>query len=192
MLTLLALHGSGRDETDLVDFCHRLAPGSNIATPRGPFVQADGFTFFKRRSDRSIDASEVLDQAKKWIGSEFAAHAPPSGEVVLIGYSSGAIFAEALLSVAPDEFSGAILMRPQPLSSDFSFPKMRKKPILIIAGKHDDRRDPDDADILAEQLANAEACVSLNLLDAGHGWAPDDADIALARSWRPAKQQTET
>lgn len=186
MLTLLALHGSGRDETDLADFCRRLAPGSNIATPRGPFVQDKGFTFFKRRTDRSIDAAEVLDLANRWIASEFAAHAPPSGEVVLVGYSSGAIFAEALLSVAPDKFSSAVLMRPQPLSSNFSFPEMRKKPILIIAGKHDDRRDPDDAAILAEQLANAEACFSLNLLDAGHGWAPDDADIALAHSWRSA------
>ncbi|MDR7031197.1 alpha/beta hydrolase [Rhizobium rosettiformans] len=186
MLTLPALHGSGRDETDLMDFCHRLAPGSNIATPRGPFVQADGFTFFKRRSDRSIDVAEVLYLARRWIALDFAAYVPPSDEVVLVGYSSGAIFAEALLSVAPDEFSGAILMRPQPLSSDFNFPRLTKTPILIIAGKHDDRRDPDDAAILAEQLANAEACVSLNLLDAGHDWAPDDADIVLARSWRSA------
>lgn len=82
MLTLLALHGSGRDETDLMDFCHRLAPGSNIATPRGPFVQADGFTFFKRRSDRSIDVAEVLYLAKRWIALDFAAYVPPSDEVV--------------------------------------------------------------------------------------------------------------
>lgn len=26
MLSLLSLHGSGRDETDLADFCHQLAP----------------------------------------------------------------------------------------------------------------------------------------------------------------------
>ena len=63
MLTLRALHGSGRDETDLVEFCHQLSPQAHISAPRGPFAQADGFTFFRRCSDQSIAAAEVVDLA---------------------------------------------------------------------------------------------------------------------------------
>ena len=134
MLSLLALHGSGRDETDLVDFCHQLVPQAPLIAPRGPFAQSGGYTFFRRRSDRSIDAAEVLDLATKWVSQEAEAHLPTPSEVLLVGYSSGAIFAAAMLSVAPERFTGAILLRPEPLSASFAFSKMPAKPILIIAG----------------------------------------------------------
>ena len=183
MLTILAFHGSGRDETDLAEFCHQLSPQARIIAPRGQFTQGDGFTFFKRRSDRSIAAAELMDQAARWVSQEIDAHLPASGEVIMVGYSSGAIFAEALLSVLPKRFTGAILMRPEPLSANFRFPGMPEKPILIVAGTHDERRRQDDAAVLTEQLVNAGAVVSLHVIDAGHGWARHNADLTLARSW---------
>jgi phospholipase/carboxylesterase len=186
MLTLLALHGSGRDETDLAEFCHQLAPQARIIAPRGTFAQEGGFTFFKRRSDRSIAAAEVVKQAASWVSQEGNANLLASDDVIIVGYSSGAIFAEALLSVLPRRFTGAILMRPEPLSRDFRFPGMLEKPILIVAGMHDERRRHDDAAVLNEQLVNAGAVASLHVIDAGHGWARQNADLTLARSWMVA------
>jgi phospholipase/carboxylesterase len=183
MLSLLALHGSGRDETDLADFCHQLAPQARFIAPRSPFAQAGGYTFFRRRTDHSIDAAEVLDLATGWVSQEAEVHLPASGEVIVLGYSSGAIFAEALLSIVPERFAGAILMPPEPLSQNFRFPEMSAKPILIVAGQHDERRRPKDAAILAEQLSKAGALVSLHVIDAEHGWAGDNADVTLACSW---------
>ncbi|TDK31267.1 hypothetical protein E2F50_20205 [Rhizobium deserti] len=112
----------------------------------------------------------------------FAAHLPASGEVMVVGYSSGAIFAEALLSIVPERFAGAVLLRPEPLSSNFRFPGMPAKPILIVAGKHDERRRHDDAAVLTQQLKKAGAVVSLHVVDAGHGWAGRNTDVTLARS----------
>ncbi|WP_161974276.1 hypothetical protein [Rhizobium deserti] len=74
MLTLLALHGAGRDEADLVKFCHEVAPQARLNAPRGQFAQADGFTFFRRRSDRSIAAAEVVDLATKWVSLRIYLH----------------------------------------------------------------------------------------------------------------------
>jgi phospholipase/carboxylesterase len=183
MLSLLSLHGSGRDETDLADFCQQLAPQARFIAPRGPFAQAGGYTFFRRRSDRSIDAAEVLKLATAWVSHDAEAYLPTSDEVIAVGYSSGAIFAEALLSIAPERFAGSILMRPEPLSPKFMFPELSAKPVLIVAGQHDERRRPDDAAILAEQLSRAGARVSLHVINAEHGWASDNADVMLARSW---------
>lgn len=76
MLTLLALHGSGRDETDLAEFCQQLAPQAGIIAPRGTFAQGGGFTFFKRRSDRSIAAAEVVNQAASWVSQDGKANLP--------------------------------------------------------------------------------------------------------------------
>lgn len=183
MLTILALHGSGRDETDLIEFCRHLAPEAYIRTPRGSFAQADGFTFVRRQPDRSIAAAEVVKLATDWILHEFETPVGKSEAVIAVGYSSGAIFAEALLAVAPDMFAAAILLRPEPLASGFCFPRMSAKPILIVAGKRDERRLNNDASVLAEQLHEAGAGVSLHVIDAGHGWAQDDKDIVVARSW---------
>jgi phospholipase/carboxylesterase len=183
MLTLLALHGAGRDEADLVKFCHQVAPQARLNAPRGQFAQADGFTFFRRRADRSIAAAEVVDLATKWVSQEIGAHLPASGEVMVVGYSSGAIFAEALLSIVPERFAGAVLLRPEPLSPNFRFPEMPAKPILIVAGKHDERRRHHDAAVLTQQLKKAGAVVSLHVVDAGHGWARHNTDVTLARSW---------
>lgn len=183
MFTLLAFHGSGRDESDLMEFCGQLAPNAHLRTPRGQFAHADGFTFFKRHADRSIAAAEVVNLAKDWIAQEIDVHLPASGDIIAVGYSSGAIFVEALLSIAPEMFAGAILLRPEPLSPGFSFPQMPAKPILIVAGERDERRRHDDAAVLAGQLHRAGAILSLHVIDAGHGWAHDDEDLALGRSW---------
>jgi phospholipase/carboxylesterase len=103
--------------------------------------------------------------------------------MLAVGYSSGAIFATALLAVAPQLFVGAILLRPQVIAEDFVFPKLSKKPVLIISGLYDSRRQPHHALRLAEQLSAAGAHVTHHALEAGHGWAPDNSDLTLAGSW---------
>jgi phospholipase/carboxylesterase len=183
MFTLLALHGSSRDETDLAEFSIRIAPQARVIAPRGTFQEGDGFTFFKRRADRTIATDEVVALARQWLSNELNPLPFASEKVVIAGYSSGAVYAEALLSVRPDLFAGTILMRPEPLSADFTFPDLTGKPILILAGKYDERRRRADATILAAQLEAAGAKVVLHILECGHGWATRDEDVILARAW---------
>ncbi|MGJ8625031.1 MAG: alpha/beta hydrolase [Yoonia sp.] len=183
MFTLLVLHGSSRDETDLAEYSTRIAPQARVIAPRGAFREGDGFTFFKRRADRSIATAEVVALARQWLLNELDLLLPASEKLIIAGYSSGAVYAQALLSVMPDRFAGAILMRPEPLSADFAFPDLAGKPILIFAGKHDERRRPTDAPLLAAQLKAVGAEVTLHILDSGHGWAPHGEDIVLARTW---------
>ncbi len=183
MLTLLTLHGSSRDETDLAEFSIRIAPQARVIAPRGTFREGDGYTFFKRRADRTIPNAEVVALASKWLSDELNPLPTASERVVIAGFSSGAVYAEALLSARPDLFAGIILMRPEPLSPDFRFPDLKGKPTLILAGKHDERRRPADATILAAQLEAAGATVALHVLECGHGWATQDEDIILARDW---------
>lgn len=103
--------------------------------------------------------------------------------MVLVGYSSGAIFAEALLAARPERFAAVVLLRPEPLAQEFVFPGLAGKPVIILAGRRDERREPDAAARLAAQLRSASAAVALHLLETGHGWAPDEEDVSLARSW---------
>ncbi|WP_395542793.1 alpha/beta hydrolase [Neotabrizicola sp. sgz301269] len=181
MPSLLALHGAGRDETDLAEFAAAIAPDLSLLAPRGAYPEGQGFTFFRRRPDRSLDAPAILSVASDWLASRSDL---PKAPALLIGYSSGAIFAEALIASAPGRFAGAILMRPKPLAAEFLFPPLMGLPVLILAGRHDPRRRSEDAPLLTRQLSAAGARVDGHMLDCGHGWAPEDQDVILSRAWR--------
>ncbi|MGV8936060.1 MAG: alpha/beta hydrolase [Allorhizobium sp.] len=183
MFDILGLHGSSQHPHFISDFTGQLSPDRRRCSPQGTFADGDGFTFFKRRPDFSIPADDLVAVARRSLSADGIITACGLSYSLLVGYSSGAIFSTALLAVAPEKFIGAILLRPQPIADTFAFPDLSGKPVLIISGRHDARREPEHADILVEQLVAANAAVTHHALDAGHGWAPDDADLALARAW---------
>ena len=180
---MLALHGAGRDESDLQEFCRTVAAGVQVIAPRGEVKSGAGYSFFQRRSDHGIDAAALVDLAGSWLSRHSGGLLPTDRRLMLVGYSSGAIFAEALMTARPDRFAAVILMRPEPLAPYFLFPPLAGRPILLLAGRDDERRAPDAAATLAAQLVTAGASVTLHVLEAGHGWAPQDQDARLAQSW---------
>lgn len=186
MFALLGLHGSSGHPAFIRSFIEKLAPDVSSICPEGTFPDGDGFTFFKRRPDFSIPEEELLDLARDSVSPAGFVCASGSETMLAVGYSSGAIFATALLAVAPHLFVGAILLRPQVISEGFAFPDLSAKPMLILSGLNDSRRQPHHALQLAEQLSAANADVSHHALEAGHGLAPDDADLTLAASWMAA------
>ena len=183
-LTFVSFHGSGLDSGSLADFLHGLDPTALTIAFDGPIKNGSGFNFWNRRPDGSIDAAELLDRAQRFADSnaERLAQASKTPRIA-IGYSSGAIFAQAIIAIAPDCFDAAILMRSAPISSDFAFPPMLEMPVLIISGRSDARRRPDDGNCIASQMENAGALVQQVTLDCGHGWAGGNADLTTARTW---------
>ena len=183
MFGIIGLHGSSGHPLAMQSFIEELAPGVPCFCPQGSFVDGSGFTFFKRRPDFGIPAAELLRLASASLDTggfiaDFARQ-----PMLAVGYSSGAIFATALLAVAPQALIGTILLRPQSIADDFAFPKLNRKPVLLLSGNQDTRRHPRHAQQLATQLAQAGADVTHHALDAGHAWAPDNADLTLARAW---------
>lgn len=51
---------------------------------------------------------------------------------------------------------------------------------------HDNRRRPHYPLLPAEQLSKAKADITHHSLETGHGLAPDNFDLTLARSWLEA------
>jgi len=139
-------------------------------------------TFTTRRADGSIDSCAVVALARERL-SPTGDLGATAGSLVAIGYSSGAILISALLSIAPERFAGAVLLRPEPFADDFVFPGMVAMPVLILSGKNDDRRKPCAAPRLAMQRSDAGSIVTRHALEAGHGWAPNHADAILTGSW---------
>jgi len=180
---LILLHGSGGDEEDMAPLAAELCPESTAIAVRGAIRWEEGFAFFRRFADRSIDEESILKQAP--ILAEFLvgvrARYGLRERPILVGFSNGAIMAAALISICPDLAAGAVLLRPLAPFATPANTGLPGTPVLIIDGSKDDRRLPDDGRRLAEQMKEAGAALTHHQLPVGH--AMTEADYALVREW---------
>ena len=112
---LVLLHGSGLSETFLMGFANRVAPGRGAFAMRGPVPWENGYAFFRRNADRTLDQEDLTARCSEFCG--FLAHLMATGrrKPILIGYSNGAIMAAAAAVRGPGLSSGLGLVdKPQP------------------------------------------------------------------------------
>ena len=111
---LVLLHGSGGNEHELVPLADDLAPGSPVLAVRGGIPFDDGYAFFQRFPDRSIDEDDIASRAA--ILADFIEDARTryslSRTPIAIGFSNGAVMAAAVLVTRPGLLAGAVLFRP--------------------------------------------------------------------------------
>ena len=106
---LILLHGSGGYEHDLVPLAQELASGSLTVGVRGTVAIDDGYAFFHRFPDRTIDEADIT--ARIPVLADFieaaSAHYNFTRAPIAVGFSNGAIMAAALLLTFPGLFAGA-------------------------------------------------------------------------------------
>jgi phospholipase/carboxylesterase len=177
---LLLLHGSGGCETDLLPLAAEIAANSPAIAIRGSEPWDDGFAFFRRFEDRSIDEENLVTNALSLAGFIEAACANyrlPKLPIA-VGFSNGAIMSAALLLAHPGRLAGAILFRPLSPFTQYAMRPLDGVPVLIIDGEHDKRRLPGDGLRLATRLMDANACVEHHVLQTGHDISTEDRSIA--------------
>ncbi|KQM35152.1 phospholipase [Rhizobium sp. Leaf68] len=185
---VVLLHGSGRDENDLLAFGRAVFPNAVLYALRGAVPWENGYAFFRRKPDRQIDADDLKAQATRLcMFMDFVIH--QTGQTpFLVGYSNGAIMAAEVLCQNGSIARGAILLRPLSPRRHEELPSLSGFPVLLLAARQDERRAKNDARDLADQFISAGADVRLEMLEGGHGWAEDAADEKLSRQWLATKE----
>lgn len=179
----IALHGSGRDETDMPRMVRSFAPDAAVLSLRGAVAWDGGWAFFRRNADRSLDESDLIARTghlERVLEDAIAARLKDR-ELFLIGCSNGAIMGASLILSGAIKFSGSVLLRPMPPFRSVPVDAEPKGPVLILDGTNDDRRVPDDAIELARQLGTLGAPVCHRTVDGGH--APTPEDIGAIATW---------
>jgi phospholipase/carboxylesterase len=180
---LLLLHGSSRDETELLSLANAAAPGWPYLSLRGGIAWDGGYAFFRRNPDRTLDHTDLALQTKRL--HDFIATALEAGLIsrppILVGFSNGAIIAASLLIRDPACAAGAILIRPLSPDHDAIVPDIPAKPILVLAGEYDDRRAPEDAILVVAQFQSAGADVISHTSPTGHDL--HDGEPAIIAGW---------
>lgn len=182
-LPLVLLHGSNGDERDLLSLAGEVWPGASRLAVRGDVATRPGYAFFRRFPDRQVDVADLRSRASRlvrFIGS-VAVREGWDAKPIAVGYSNGAIMATALLLDFPDALAGAILLRPLLPFAPAADSALADKPVLVVDGRDDQRRAPEDGPLVSGMLRSRGAIVEHGTSTSGHSIGPDD--VSIARTW---------
>jgi predicted esterase len=187
-LTLLLLHGTGGNESDLIQLGHELSPGAALLSPRGRVLENGMPRFFRRLGEGIFDINDLTDQTHNlavFAREASKAYGFPLGKVIAVGYSNGANIAGSTLILHPETLAGAVLFRPMVPFVPETMPRLSRKPILILAGTRDSIVPKDETERLAGLLERADADVTTRWADATHGIT--GGEVSGAREWLSSK-----
>src|SRR5881275_578823 len=109
--TLLLLHGTGGDESDLLGIGESLLPGANLLSPRGKVLEGGMPRFFRRLSEGVFDLEDLqkrTHELAKFVKAAAKHYKIDINKIVAVGYSNGANIAASVLLLRPEVLSAAI------------------------------------------------------------------------------------
>lgn len=183
-LTLLLLHGTGGDETDLLGVGRQLAPTAALLSPRGKVSENGALRFFRRLAEGVFDLKDLRARTHEladFIGAAVQRYRLAADRIVAAGFSNGANIGASVLLLRPQVLAGAVLFRPMVPLVPSPMPTLHGKPVLLAAGRWDPIVSPDETERLQRLLVQAGANVTLHWEQTGHGLT--HVDIEAARVW---------
>jgi phospholipase/carboxylesterase len=183
-MTVLALHGTGGDEDDLVPLAQMVAPGANVLSPRGRVLENGMPRFFRRLAEGVFDEEDLAAQAQAL--AEFVRQAArhydfDARQVVALGFSNGANIASALMFLHPEVLAHAALLRPMIPLTRSELPDLSGKRVLLASGRRDPLIPVANAEALADMYRRAGAEVQHAWGPASHGLIQDD--LRVSKAW---------
>jgi phospholipase/carboxylesterase len=182
--TLVVLHGTGGDESDLIGMGQAIAPGAAIVSPRGNVLEAGAPRFFKRLAEGVFDPKEVRSRAEelaRFIRGAVITYRLDPARVFALGYSNGANIASTVMLVEPGILQGAILFRPMLVYEPSEKSDLTGSAVFISAGRMDPIVPVASVERLAELFASTHAEVTLKWQLAGHSLVP--SEVREAADW---------
>ncbi|MGI8430928.1 MAG: alpha/beta hydrolase [Chthoniobacterales bacterium] len=185
--TLLLLHGTGSDETDLLSLGQTVDPDAALLSPRGQVLENGMPRFFRRLAEGVFDEEDVkrrADELADFIDDAASLYQFDQSKLIAVGYSNGANIASAILLLRPGTFHGAALLRAMVPFVPEQLPDLGGAPVLISSGEHDPIIPLENAQRLAALLRRAGAEVQTEVEDAGHNLTPET--VATTSAWLTA------
>ncbi len=182
--TLLVLHGTGGDETDLFSLAKMIDGNAAILSPRGKVLENGMPRFFRRLAEGVFDIADLkfrTAELAEFVSSASKVYGFDPSSVVALGYSNGANIGASLLLLRPETLSKAILFRAMlPLTPE-NTPKLSGKKVFISAGRMDAMIPREGTIALQKLLEKAGAQVTLNWVESTHSLIR--SEIEQAKVW---------
>ena len=183
-LTVLALHGTGGDENDLLPLVRLLHPTANVLSPRGKVLEGGMPRFFRRVAMGVFDVADLKLRAAelvRFVDDASGSYGFDRDRVVAVGYSNGANIAGAVLLLDPPALTGAALLHAmKPFDPDGS-PDLSGKPVFLSGGRNDPMIPAPETEALQQMLGSAGAEVTVHWSPGGHELTQTEVDAT--RGW---------
>lgn len=182
--TILALHGTGGTEDDLIGIAQTVAPGAAVISPRGKVLEAGAPRFFRRLAEGVFDPAEVRSRGEelaKFIRQAVTHYALDPARVFALGYSNGANIASTVMLVDPDVIRASVLLRPMLVFEPEEKADLSGKAVFVSAGRVDPIVPTDTVEKLVALLEDRGAEVTLKWQLGGHNLVP--SEIKEATDW---------
>lgn len=181
--TFILLHGSGGNETSLMDLARKVAPNAAILGIRGRVVQDGINRWYRRLTPTTFDQADVKSEADAF--ASFMSDAQKQYKIdlknaIFLGYSNGANLLAALSVLHPELVTRAALLRPMQVLKAIPDVKLNNASFLTVAGKEDATYGP-FAPGLDEMLREHGAKVDAETIGLGH--LLGDADVSAVSAW---------
>lgn len=181
---ILALHGTGADENDLIPLVQALDPAASILSPRGRVSEGGANRFFRRFAEGVFDQENMRSETEalaSFLVTAASEHGFTADRVIALGFSNGANMAASLLLRRPELLGGAILLRAMvPFEPDASVDLSGKR-VFMANGTHDPLMSLENSKKLVEIFRTAGAEVEHLIVDAGHNLIQQD--FVAAKAW---------
>lgn len=178
---VVLLHGTGGNETSLLPFGARLAPGAVLLSPRGRSTDEGYPRFFRRITATTFDQKDIVAEAEAFAAfmeGANAAYGLDPAKTLFVGYSNGANMIGAVMLLHPGIVRNAVLLRGMNVLENAPKADLSGANVLMVSGN----ADPYGrfAGELETLLTSAGATVESKLLSAGHDIGTADLELAKA------------
>lgn len=182
--TLLLLHGTGGDETDLIPLAKQFGASFNILSLRGNVSEHGMPRFFKRLGMGIFDEADLrfrTDELVHFLKELAVKEGFAMDKIIALGYSNGANIAGSMLVMYPDLLAGAILYRPmQPFKVlPDNWKTQRNTPVFLSNGQWDNTIEPGHSRQYNKALQAAGFATTLHETAAGHQLTQDDVTTSI-------------
>jgi predicted esterase len=182
--TLLLLHGTGGNETDLLSLGEMLDPSANLLSPRGQVLEHGMPRFFRRLAEGVFDLEDLrvrTDALAAFIAAASTTYGFAIDALVAVGFSNGANIAASVMLQRPTALRAGIFLRAMVPSEPTAVPDLASHRALLLSSTTDPIVSVAHPERLAALLRQGGAEVTLEWVPGGHQLTR--ADLTNAQQW---------
>ena len=178
--TILALHGTGSDEHNILGLAQALDPTASILSPRGTHLEGGMNRFFERYADGTFNEQSIdlaVSELAEFIVAAANEYGIDSGNIFATGFSNGANTASALMIRRPELLAGAALFGSTIPYAHVDHVDLAGKEIWLANGDNDSYAPVDVSERWVDQLRGFGADVTWLRHPGGHEIWPEHVQL---------------
>lgn len=177
--TIVLLHGTGGNESDLMPLAHRINPRATLLGVRGRSTEEGVNRWFRRFDAMTYDQADIKAEAEAFaafVDGAVSGYGLDAGAMAFLGYSNGGNLLGAVMQLHPGIVRRAIMLRSLQVLDEAPEADLTDTSALMLNGVSDPFGHM--APALEDALQKGGAILESRMLSAGHELTNTDAEAA--------------